>query len=187
MFFFYYQLKVTLAALDSQTVPGSLFDSSLPDTLECAESTAYLADMLLPPPLPPKRRASARKLTTPSSTSSSSSTHIVPNVPPTPIHSPGQQMRKEDSLVGRPDFRLGPIKIERAIDAEKTVDCGYGLVHLYRDEAPASEQPEALITSENEDGLGTYLAILAVPSYMATREFLAFIDTANVRQCRLIR
>ncbi|CEP19761.1 hypothetical protein [Parasitella parasitica] len=130
------------------------------------------------------------------------------HVPPTPIHT--VKPHENHSLDGQIDFRLGPIDLT-AIDVttqnakkkkkkteEWTISLGYGVLYLYRDLLPLTEEElpdtklakdQSLNISSSEQGEDTTLCILAVPSYMTVKDFTDFLGSANslIEHYRFIR
>ena len=87
-----------------------------------------------------------------------------------------------------------------------TVDLGYGILHLYKETGKDTSEIQRLLvasgdqhdgtsrsksgeTDEAQDGDGTMVAVLAVPSNWATSDFLQFISTAveDIDQMRIMR
>lgn len=78
---------------------------------------------------------------------------------------------------------------------ERTVQLGYGVLHIYRDLEPVGEQDlpdtkiardESLNISSDED---TLLCVLAVPSYMTYKDFTNFLGpiNSNITNYRFLR
>lgn len=128
------------------------------------------------------------------------------HVPPTPIHN--VKPHSNHSLDGQIDFRFGPIgmtamdvtaqntkKKKKRID-ESTINLGYGVLHLYRDLHPLTEQElpdtklakdQSLNISDQDEDIT--LCILAVPSYLTFKDFTDFLGSANshIEHYRFIR
>ncbi|ORY99724.1 BRCA1-associated protein 2-domain-containing protein [Absidia repens] len=104
------------------------------------------------------------------------------------------------STIIHDDFRLGPIDIE-CIDnnynsnppQQYLCNLGYGILHLSRDDQPAPDElmPDmlAVMPRSPDDDRGLMTCTLAVPSYMTTDDFLAFVQpfNATVTHYRFIR
>ncbi|KAI9022710.1 BRCA1-associated protein 2-domain-containing protein [Phycomyces nitens] len=88
-----------------------------------------------------------------------------------------------------PDFRFGAVMIEGRgpMGVIQNINLGYGILHLYRDPTeikPFDTLPEAPIAMDS-----TILCTLAVPSYMATSDFLQFVAPVDpyVSHYRIVR
>ncbi|CAO3593505.1 unnamed protein product [Absidia cylindrospora] len=115
----------------------------------------------------------------------SSSSHKTQHTPPVPT-----------STIAHDDFRLGPIDVQ-CIDNNPSqrhlCNLGYGILHLSRDDQPAPDEPMpdmlAVMPRSPDDERGLMTCTLAVPSYMTTDDFLAFVQpfNATVTHYRFIR
>ncbi|KAL0083454.1 BRCA1-associated protein 2-domain-containing protein [Phycomyces blakesleeanus] len=89
-----------------------------------------------------------------------------------------------------PDFRFGAVMIEGRgpMGVIQNINLGYGILHLYRDPSeikpfdPPTDSPSTTDTT-------TILCTLAVPSYMATSDFLQFVAPVDpyVSHYRIVR
>lgn len=178
----FYRLVLSVVTPDAAYLPHNIFDR-LPNTLQSVKDTSYLEhyhDQAVSVAHRQLRRSS-RKHTSISR----------PNVPPTPIHSLKQHSKS--SIDGRPDFRLGPLSIDSIeFDSEgnkemiQTINCGFGILHLYREREATTGSGDETTTTNQEK---TVLCILAIPSYITTTDFIKFIGTDSNRptQCRVIK
>ncbi|ORY89969.1 hypothetical protein BCR43DRAFT_464733 [Syncephalastrum racemosum] len=178
----FYHLTLTLLAQHRDNVPSDLFDT-LPSILSCADRDAK--SPVPQPPQPPRRRSSR---TVSHSHSATAITAKHNNVPPTPLRSPKHSERK--SQTSQPDARFGPVTIEDPHD-EKVTQCGQGILHFFRDTDGDEWTPDSLSLlqdSQSKKDLGKLLCILAVPSYLSTKDLVSFIrfDPAKA-QARILR
>jgi hypothetical protein len=196
---FYYTLKCVLYRPDALTsLPDDLFG---PFPTINAASTLYLQNYKHAyNKTPPQRRRSSQPL------------HLQPkHVPPTPIHN--TKSHSHHSLEGQIDFRLGPLELlsmdishqnnkkKKRIVTEHTLQLGFGVLHLYRDIQPLTEQelPDTKIARDESLKLANQpiqtkdedltLCVVAVPSYMSHKDFIDFLGSANsnITQYRFIR
>lgn len=188
---YYYKLKCILYTPDSLELKTDFF-SSFPNV--DLTSTSYLENY----------KQLENKSTTLRRRSSQPKPISTKNIPPTPINT--TKLHADHSLEGQVDFRFGPIELHELNSIatskkkkrleEKTTKLGYGVLHLYRDLEPVSEQDlpdtkiardESLnISSEEED---TLICVLAVPSYMSHKDLTNFLGAANsnITNYRFIR
>jgi BRCA1-associated protein len=196
---YYYTLKCVLYRLDAlSSLPLDLFGPF--PTIDTA-STLYLQNYKhTHNKAPPLRRRSSQP------------PHLQPkHVPPTPIHN--TKSRSHHSLEGQIDFRLGPLELltmdishqnnkkKKRIVTEHTLQLGFGVLHLYRDTQPLTEQelPDTKIARDESLILAKQpiltkdedltLCVVAVPSYMTQKDFINFLGSANsnITQYRFIR
>lgn len=188
---YYYKLKCVLYTPESVDLPNDFFGSF--PTLNI-ESTKYLENY---------KHANNKSKTLRRRSSQLVKTVPTKNIPPTPIDT--MKPHLNHSLEGQVDFRFGPIEMHEMNSVhvskkkkrmeEKTIQLGYGVLHLYRDFETVSEQDlpdtkiakdESLNIVSNQD---TIICILAVPSYMSYKDFTNFLGSANsnITHYRFIR
>ncbi|CAO3636662.1 unnamed protein product [Mucor hiemalis] len=187
---YYYTLKCLIYTPDPIKLPTNFF-GSFPN-LDLS-TTSYLE----------KYKQLQSKSSTLRRRSSQPKAVPTENIPPTPIHT--TKSHAEHSLEEEVDFRFGGIEVhEMKVVAsskkkkrleERTVQLGYGVLHIYRDLEPVCEQDlpdtkiardESLNISSDED---TLVCVLAVPSYMTHKDFTNFLGpiNSNITNYRFIR
>lgn len=187
---YYYTLKCLIYTPDPIKLPTDFF-GSFPNLKLSA--TSYLE----------KYKQLKSKSSTLRRRSSQPKTVPTENIPPTPIHT--TKSHAEHSLEEEVDFRFGAIEVHEmnAVATnkkkkrleERTVQLGYGVLHIYRDLEPVGEQDlpdtkiardESLNISSDED---TLLCVLAVPSYMTYKDFTNFLGpiNSNITNYRFLR
>lgn len=196
---YYYTLQCVIYRPDVlASLPADLF-GTLP-TIDAAP-TLYLENYKhMHNKSPPQQRRSSQPL------------HLQPkHVPPTPIHN--TKLRSNHSLEGQIDFRLGPLELitmdishqnnkkKKRVETEHTLQLGFGVLHLYRDIEPLTEQelPDTKIARDESLVLANQtiptkdeditLCVVAVPSYMTYKDFTNFLGSANshITNYRFIR
>ncbi|KAI8061818.1 uncharacterized protein B0P05DRAFT_590566 [Gilbertella persicaria] len=196
---YYYTLKCLLYSPDKTNLPNDFF-GIFPKSVD-TESTKHLENY--------KHNTNSKALSSLRRRSSQPpQASQQKHVPPTPIHI--NKPYKHHSLEGQIDFRFGPINLslidivttknhknKRQIH-ESSLSLGYGVLHLYRELQPIPEQdlPDTRIVQEasldnsnNDSDDGKILCILAIPSYMAQKDFITFLGStnANILCYRFIR
>ncbi|KAI9243986.1 hypothetical protein BY458DRAFT_466964 [Sporodiniella umbellata] len=178
---FQYHLKCILYTPDTIQLHTTLFDN-LPDIN--TSSTEYLKDYCHP------------KTSQQSSIPRKPLSNNYHYTPPTPICSTKPQFSKH-CLNDKIDFRFGPITLQviQEKKPEKTIFLGHGVLHLYRDLLPMQDHdlPDTEIakqeSSQQDDGCGRVICILAVPTYITNKDFMQFLGSTSkdVLQYRFIR
>ncbi|KAI8371838.1 hypothetical protein BD560DRAFT_369572 [Blakeslea trispora] len=184
---YFYRLRCILYSPETIDLPSNFFDE-LPTHINTS-AIKYLENY--------KHNTTTKTTPTPSRRRSSQLPQQR-HVPPTPIDT--NKPHKNNSLEGQIDFRFGPIELS-TIDItlsqnlkkkrqthETSLSLGFGVIHLYRDANHVSEQelPDTKIAEENSLGKpkddsddGKVICILAVPSYMAQKDFIQFLGSTN--------
>lgn len=188
---YYYKLKCVLYTPDPVNLPDNFF--GLFPTLNM-ESVKYLENC---------KHANSKSRILRRRSSQPVKATPVENIPPTPIDT--MKPHLNHSLEGQVDFRFGPIELQEMNSVpvskkkkrmeEKTVQLGYGVLHLYRDFDTVSEQdlPDTKIAKDESLNIvsdqDTVICILAVPSYMSYKDFTDFLGSANsnITHYRFIR
>lgn len=186
---YYYKLKCVLYSPESLSLPSDLFGLFLSSTN--LESSKYLENYQHSTN---KSTITTRRRSSQLSTSNNKKTTVKKNIPPTPIDTTKSHVNH--SLEGQVDFRFGPIELhqqnvlatsnkkKKQIE-EKTIQLGYGLLHLYRDLEPVKEQdlPDTKLAKDESLNIvsdqDTVICVLAVPTYMSYKDFSNFLGAAN--------
>ncbi|KAI8379832.1 hypothetical protein EDC96DRAFT_491898 [Choanephora cucurbitarum] len=185
---YYYRLKCVLYSPEKIDLPDNFF-GKLPTQVDTS-AIKYLESY--------KHNTSTRATTIPSSRRRSSQPAQQRHVPPTPIDT--NKPHQNNSLEGQIDFRFGLIELS-TIDMipsqnskkkrqmhETSLSLGYGVLHLYRDSnhVPEQDLPDTKIAEENsldkpkdDSDDGKVICILAVPSYLAQKDFIQFLGNTN--------
>ncbi|KAI9321765.1 hypothetical protein BX666DRAFT_1023729 [Dichotomocladium elegans] len=168
----YYHLRLAIVSLALPDAPVHLFDDHL------ASALPKVARHVKKPSPKNRRQCQSRLHHHPKSRikqTIAASNRLI-NAPPTPIRSAKQAHSLR--LTDQPDFRLGPLVVRTS--TTDAIPCGYGILHLFRDARSNSEEKEE---NDKETSGPFYMSILAVPSYMAPAELLAFIGYQESNGC----